>query len=62
MEYISPRKKLQYLITEFCNTYALTPEQAIKTMRQELQSKKGTSYNDLKDGEKELITLTIERS
>tara|TARA_Y100000310_G_C20025731_1_gene509498 strand:+ start:100 stop:288 length:189 start_codon:yes stop_codon:yes gene_type:complete len=62
MEYISPRTKLQYLITEFANTYELTVDQSIKAMREELQTKKGKTYTELKGAGKGLITLVVERS
>jgi hypothetical protein len=61
-EWISPRVKLQYLITEYSNTYALTPDQAIKAMRSDLQNKKGMTYTELKGEGKGLITLVVERS
>jgi hypothetical protein len=62
MEYISPRTKLQYLITEFANTYELTVDQSIKAMREELQTKKGKTYMELKGEGTGLITLVVERS
>jgi len=59
MEYISPREKLQYLITEYCNTYDLTPDQSIKAMRSDLQQKKGMKYIELKNKKAGLITLEV---
>ena len=49
MEYISPRVKLLDLVTEYCNTYAYTVDEAIKAMRQSLQQNKGKTYNQIKE-------------